>query len=66
MDLGLKDKVVVVTGSTGGIGEAIVEAFLREGARVACTSTRQEKLDNFLPRLKLAGRQSEGLCRRRS
>lgn len=53
MDLGLKDKVVVVTGSTGGIGEAIVEAFLREGARVACTSTRQEKLDNFLPRLNL-------------
>ena len=42
MDLGLKDKVVVVTGSTGGIGNAIVEAFLREGARVACTSTRQE------------------------
>ena len=31
MDLGLKDKVVVVTGSTGGIGNAIVEAFA-EGA----------------------------------
>lgn len=60
MDLGLKDKVVVVTGSTGGIGEAIVEAFLREGARVACTSTKQEKLDNFLPRLDYSEEQVKG------
>lgn len=51
MDFGLKDKVVVVTGATGGIGQAIVEAFLREGARVACTSTKQSKLDAFLPTL---------------
>lgn len=51
MDLGLKDKVVVVTGATGGIGQAIVEAFLAEGACVACTSTRQEKLDKYLPTL---------------
>ncbi len=51
MDLGLKDKVVVITGSTGGIGEAIVKGFLEEGAKVACTSTRQEKLDDLLPRL---------------
>lgn len=51
MDLGLKDKVAVVTGATGGIGKAVVQAFLREGARVACTSTKQEKLDEFLPTL---------------
>ncbi|NLJ93942.1 MAG: SDR family oxidoreductase [Clostridiaceae bacterium] len=60
MDLGLKDKVVVVTGSTGGIGEAIVEAFLREGAKVACTSTRQEKLDRFLPTLDYPADQFKG------
>jgi NAD(P)-dependent dehydrogenase (short-subunit alcohol dehydrogenase family) len=32
--LRLKDKVAVVTGASGGIGAATVEAFKREGARV--------------------------------
>jgi NAD(P)-dependent dehydrogenase (short-subunit alcohol dehydrogenase family) len=34
MDLGLKDKLVLVTGSGSGIGKATAEAFLGEGARV--------------------------------
>ena len=41
MDLKLKDKVVLVTGGTGGIGTAIVKGFLAEGAKVAFSSTRQ-------------------------
>ena len=32
MELGLKDKVCVVTGSTGGIGERVVEQLRAEGA----------------------------------
>ncbi len=51
MDLKLKDKVVLVTGGTGGIGTAIVKGFLNEGAKVAFSSTSQEKIDALIPTL---------------
>ncbi|MDK2896928.1 MAG: hypothetical protein PWP04_1048 [Candidatus Atribacteria bacterium] len=35
MDLGMKDKVVIVTGGASGIGEAACRLFAQEGARVA-------------------------------
>jgi 3-oxoacyl-[acyl-carrier protein] reductase len=35
MDLGLRDKVVIVTGSAQGIGEAVARTFAAEGALVA-------------------------------
>src|SRR6266545_218186 len=34
MDLGLRDRVCVVTGSTGGIGLATARLLVQEGARV--------------------------------
>ncbi|GGQ73878.1 SDR family oxidoreductase [Kitasatospora griseola] len=37
MDLGLKDKVYVVTGSTRGLGHATAEQLVAEGARVVIT-----------------------------
>lgn len=51
MDLHLKDKVVMITGATGGIGQAVTEAFYNEGARLAITSTKQEKLDKLMEAL---------------
>lgn len=60
MDLKLKDKVVLVTGGTGGIGSAIVKAYLAEGAKVAFSSTSQAKIDALLPTLDAQEGQAAG------
>ncbi len=60
MDLHLKDKVAIVTGGTGGIGSAIVRAFLREGAKVAFSSTSQEKADALVAKLDVPEGQVKG------
>ena len=60
MDLHLQDKVAIVTGGTGGIGTAIVKAFLREGAKIAFSSTSQAKIDALLPTLDAAEGQVKG------
>ena len=51
MDLKLKDKVVIVTGGTGGIGTAIIKGFLAEGAKVAFSYTRRAKADALVEEL---------------
>ena len=47
----LKDKVVIVTGGSRGIGLALVRRLLAEGAKVAFTGTRQESLDKAIAAL---------------
>src|SRR4051812_41562254 len=44
MDIGLKGRVVVVTGGTSGIGLATVRLLLREGAFVALCGRDQARL----------------------
>jgi 3-oxoacyl-[acyl-carrier protein] reductase len=52
MDLGLKDKVVIVTGGAAGIGRATTEAFEREGAQVVVWDVTSE------PKIDVTDRQS--------
>ena len=53
MEYGLKDKVVLINGATGGIGQALVKKFAAEGCKLAISSTSQAKLDAFVPTLGL-------------
>ena len=48
----LQGKVAVVTGGTRGIGYAVVEAFLKNGATVVLFGSRQETVDKALGQLK--------------
>ena len=43
----LKDKNVIVTGASGGIGNSIVEKLYEQGANVLATGTRLEKLEDL-------------------
>lgn len=44
MDLGLKDKLVLVTGSGSGIGKAAAQAYLEEGARLIVHGLTDEEV----------------------
>jgi NAD(P)-dependent dehydrogenase (short-subunit alcohol dehydrogenase family) len=44
MDLGLRDKKVLITGGSKGIGLACARAFVAEGARVALVSRSEDNL----------------------
>lgn len=52
MDLQLKNKIAFISGSTAGIGYAIAERFLMEGAEVVINGRTQESVDNAINELK--------------
>ena len=45
--MNLKNKKVLITGATGGIGNSLVEKFVSLGSVVAATGTNEEKLNNL-------------------
>ena len=40
----LKNKKVIITGATGGIGNSIIKSFVQQEAKVLATGTNEEKL----------------------
>lgn len=60
MDLQLKDKVVVITGGAEGIGAAITEACVAEGATPVMVNRDSEAVQDFAAKLRtIAGSRSE-------
>ena len=43
--IGLKNKKIIVTGASGGIGNSIIEKLYEAGANILASGTRVEKLD---------------------
>ena len=46
--MSLKDKKVLITGATGGIGNSLVKTFNNLGSTIVATGTNEEKLSNLL------------------
>ena len=52
MDLGLVDKVVLVTAASGGLGVVIAEEFAAEGATVIVSARNPERLSAAVENIK--------------
>ncbi len=55
MNLNLKDKVVLITGSGSGMGQTMAVAFAREGAKVAVNDVNAKGIDETLALVREAG-----------
>ena len=45
--MNLKNKKVLITGATGGIGNTLVSKFNSLGSKIVATGTNEEKLENL-------------------
>ena len=43
----LKNKIAILTGATGGIGEATAHRFISEGAKIAIVDIQKEKIEKL-------------------
>lgn len=51
----LKQKIVIITGAAGGMGEAEAKLFAREGARVLATDIQEDKLKLWVTKARQEG-----------
>jgi 3-hydroxy acid dehydrogenase / malonic semialdehyde reductase len=49
----LKNKIVMITGATGGFGSAFAHKFAEAGCKLILTSRKQDKLDKLVKELKV-------------
>ena len=45
--MNLKNKKIIITGATGGIGNSLVKKFFENGSKILATGTNEEKLNNL-------------------
>jgi 3-oxoacyl-[acyl-carrier protein] reductase len=51
MDLGLRDRVYIVTGGSGGLGRATAEVLVADGAKVVVSGRHQDSVDRAVDKL---------------
>ncbi len=61
MELGLQQKIAIVTGSSRGIGRSCALALAREGAHVCVTARTKELLDQTVDEIGAAGGEGRAL-----
>jgi dehydrogenase/reductase SDR family member 7B len=57
----LKDKVVIITGATSGIGEACALVFGKAGGKIVITGRSKVKLENTLNKIRQSGIEVHGV-----
>ena len=61
MDMGLKGKVVVITGASQGIGKTCAQALAKEGCSVVICARRKEALEKAVEEIKAEGTEVLGV-----
>ena len=62
--MGFQDKVVLITGATGGVGKAAAQLFAADGAKLVLLGTKQERLQALVEELGVTEKkQSSNPCR---
>jgi L-fucose dehydrogenase len=61
MDLNLREKIVIITGGSSGIGEAITRQLAEEGAIPVIATREMEPTLDLIKELKMTGKEAHGI-----